>query len=54
MNGGSDKEDFNSEKKIKIKMLSKTTENLLKLSEITVVDTKTRYKELLSEQKDKE
>ena len=54
MNAGSDKEDSMSEKKIKIKILSKTPENMLKLSEITIVDTKTRYIELLLEQKEKE
>jgi len=43
-----------SEKKIKINILSKTPENMLKLSEITIVDTKTRYNELLFEQKEKE
>ena len=48
MNAGSDKEDI-AEKKIKIQVLLKTEDDRLKLSEITLVDTKTIYNRILKE-----
>ena len=52
MNAGSDKEKP-AEKKIKIHILSKTEDDRLKLSEMTLVDTKTLYKRILNEQKNR-
>ena len=47
MNAGSDKDP--KDKKIKITILSKTEDDRLKLSEMTLVDTKTLYKRILKE-----
>jgi len=51
LNAGSDKEKP-VEKKITIKILSKTEDDRLKLSEMTLVDTKTLYKRIMQERKD--